>query len=223
VLDNTIIIFTSDNGPYVIANQEHMPEEFHQVPVSSAYPLRAGKGTIYEGGTRVPLVIVWPGKVKPESQNEGLFQSTDFFPTFADMFGWKLPVDLRFDGVSQRKSLEENQPSRNEIFCHFPHGLKAKAYEGMPALTPENPASSIRIGDWKLIRFNCDNADLSDRHELYNLTADPGERKDLSSDQPERVKQLSTRLDELLKTTGAVIPTANPDYKSSSPPKKPKR
>jgi arylsulfatase A-like enzyme len=67
VLDRTIIIFTGDNGPYIKPNKEHMPEEFHEVPVSSAYPLRDGKGQIYEGGTRVPLIVIWPGRVEPGS------------------------------------------------------------------------------------------------------------------------------------------------------------
>ena len=70
VLDNTIIIFTSDNGPYVRKTEEHMPAEFRSVPVSSGYPLRAGKGTIYEAGTRVPLIVIWPGKVKPGSVSD---------------------------------------------------------------------------------------------------------------------------------------------------------
>lgn len=212
VLEKTIIIFTSDNGPYFIPNQEHMPAEFHQVPVTSAQPLRAGKGTIYEAGTRVPLVVIWPGKVKPGSENRALIQSTDFFPTFADLLGWKLPAETRFDGISQRRVLEDNEPVRKEIFCHFPHNQARGEYERMPAPTPATPASSVREGDWKLIRFYCDNADQSDRYELYNLAEDPGERHDLASAQSERVKQLATRLDMFLKDTSAVVPKPNPAY-----------
>jgi arylsulfatase A-like enzyme len=208
VLENTIIVFTSDNGPYFMPNKEHMPAEFHKVPVTSAQPLRAGKGTIYEAGTRVPLVIVWPGKVKPGA----LLQSTDFFPTFADMFGWKLPSGLNFDGVSQRSVLETNSSVRTEIFCHFPHGQARGDYEMMPAPTPVSPASSIRSGDWKLIRFYCDNADQTDRFELYHLANDAGERSDLAASQPDRVKELDARLDIYLKETSAVIPTPNPAY-----------
>ncbi len=121
VLDNTIIIFTSDNGPYFVPNQEHMPAEFHEVPVTNAQPLRAGKGTIYEAGTRVPLVVIWPGKIQPASESNALIQSTDFFPTLADMLGWKLPSGLRFDGISQSPVFEKNASVRNEIYCHFPH------------------------------------------------------------------------------------------------------
>jgi arylsulfatase A-like enzyme len=226
VLENTIIIFTSDNGPYFIPNKEHMPAGFHQVPVTSAHPLRAGKGTIYEAGTRVPLVVVWPGKVKPASESGALLQSTDFFPTFADMLDWKLPAGLRFDGVSQRPVLENNTSARNELFCHFPHAQARGDYEKMPAPTPVAPSSYLRSGDWKLIRLYCDSADQSDRHELYNLATDPGERNDLAAAQPARVQELARRLDTYLKDTAAVIPKPNPAYDpkaSPAPGKKPKR
>lgn len=212
VLDNTVIVFTSDNGPYFTPNAEHMPAEFHQVPVTSAQPLRAGKGTIYEAGTRVPLIVIWPGKVKAATETSALFQSTDFFPTFADMFGWKLPGEIHFDGVSERPVLEKNKKVRDEIFCHFPHAEAQGEFELMPAPTPVTPASSVRVGDWKLIRFYCDNADQSDRHELYNLATDPGERHNLAATQPDRVKQLAAKLDQFLKDTEAVIPTANPAF-----------
>ena len=165
ILEKTVIVFTGDNGTFINKNKEHMPEEFWEVPVSSAWPYREGKGTIYEGGTRVPLIVIWPGKVKPGSVSTSLAQSTDFFPTFADMFGWKLPENLHFDGVSLRSALMKNKPARNEIFCHFPHG---------------HPASSLRQNDWKLIRFYCDNDDQTDRYELYNLADDVGEDHDVN-------------------------------------------
>lgn len=212
VRENTVVIFTSDNGPYFIPNKEHMPAEFHAVPVTNAQPLRAGKGTIYEAGTRVPLLVVWPGKVQPGAVSDVLVQSTDFFPTLADLLGWKLPADVRFDGVSQRLALERNEPVREEIFCHFPHGQARGEYEGMPAPTPAAPASSLRVGAWKLIRFYCDGDGGADRHELYHLANDPGEREDLAAAQPQRVAQLARRLDELLWQCSAVVPAPNPAY-----------
>lgn len=212
VLERTVIVLTSDNGPYFIPNQEHMPAEFHQVPVTSAQPLRAGKGTIYEGGTRVPLVVVWPGRVKPGSETGALMQSTDFFPTFADLLGWKLPGEVRFDGVSLRPVLEGNASAREVVFCHFPHSQARGDYQRMPAPTPATPASSVRQGNWKLIRFYCDNADQTDRYEFYNLADDPGERHDLSSAEPDRVKLLAARLDRFLIGTEAVVPKPNPAY-----------
>ena len=216
VLENTVIIFTSDNGPFFHPNNVHMPEEFHEVPVSSAQPLRAGKGTIYEAGTRVPLLVVWPGKVRPGSVSQALVQSTDFFPTLADLLGWTLPATVRFDGVSQRLAFEKNQAVRREIFCHFPHGNSAKDYEGMAAPTSAAPASSVRVGDWKLIRFYCDNADQTDRHELFNLADDPGETRDVAAAHPDRVKQLAARLNVILRETSAVIPSPNPAYSADA-------
>jgi arylsulfatase A-like enzyme len=198
ILGKTIIILNGDNGTFIAKNKEHMPQEFWEVPVSSAWPFREGKGTIYEGGTRVPLIVIWPGKVKPGTKNDALIQSTDFFPTFADMFGWKLPADVKFDGVSQRAALEKNKQVRDEIFCHFPHG---------------HPSTSLRKGDWKLIRFYCDDADQTDRYELYNLAKDQGEENDLAASQPELVKKMAIKMDAYLKETSAVIPVRNPGYK----------
>jgi len=182
--------------------------------------LRAGKGTIYEAGTRVPLIVIWPGKVKPGVETSALFQSTDFFPTFVDMLGWKLPEGVQFDGVSQRAVWEKNVAVRDEIFCHFPHPEAHGEYEMMPAITPATPASSVRQGNWKLIRFYCDQADQTDRYELYNLADDPGERHDLAPAQPGRVKQLAARLDSFLKTTEAVVPKPNPAYHPNARPVK---
>ncbi len=198
VLENTVIVFTGDNGTYINKNKVHMPEEFWDVPVSSAFPLREGKGTIYEGGTRVPLIVIWPGKVKAGSRTTSLEQSTDFFPTFADMLGWKLPERLHFDGISLRPILEKNSPVRNEIFCHFPSG---------------HPATSLRSGNWKLIRWWCENDDQTHRYELYNLAEDQGEEHDMASLKPEVAKELVKRMDVLLKETEAVLPIPNPNYK----------
>lgn len=220
VLENTVIVFNSDNGPYFIPNAQFMPAEFSKTPVTSAQPLRAGKGTIYEAGTRVPLIVIWPGKVKPGTETGALFQSTDFFPTFADMLGWKLPGEIHFDGVSERALWEKGEPVRHEIYCHFPHNEAPGEFELMPAPTPATPASSVRDGDWKLIRFYCDNADKSDRYELYNLATDPGERHDLGSAQSARVKSLAAKLDKFLQDTEAVIPKPNPKYNPKLKPEK---
>jgi arylsulfatase A-like enzyme len=184
--------------------------------VTSAQPLRAGKGTIYEAGTRVPLIVIWPGRVAEGSRTSALMQSTDFLPTFADMFGWKLPDGLHLDGVSLRPVLERNEAVRNEIFCHFPHPEAHGEYEMMPAITPATPASSVREGDWKLIRFYCDNPDQTDRYELYNLADDQGERHYRAASEPGRVKPLAARLDEILRDTEAVVPRPNPAYRGSA-------
>ena len=200
ILDRTVIIFVGDNGPYIKSNKQHMPEEFHGVPVSSAYPLREGKGSIYEGGTRVPLIVIWPGLVKAGTVTDALHQSSDFYPTFADLLEWDLPEDLQFDGISMRPVLEKEKDYREEVFCHFPH---------------HRPASSLRHGDWKLIRWYFGKPDGSHRHELYNLAQDQGETHDLAASDPGRVQKLSKRLDEVLLETEALIPALNPDYQAT--------
>jgi arylsulfatase A-like enzyme len=180
-LGRTIIVFTSDNGPYFVANKEHMPGEFSKVPVTSAQPLRAGKQTIHEGGLRVPLVVVWPGVTRPGSETDDLVANTDFFPTFADMLGLEVPAGVEFDGVSQRPVFEGGPPPRDEFFCHFPHRQDAGRNPHQPAPTVQAPASILRKGDWKLIRYYLEGPDFTNLHELYYLKHDPGERTDLAS------------------------------------------
>ncbi len=201
ILDNTVIIFAGDNGPYIKSNKQHMPEEFHDIPVSSADPLRDGKGTIYEGGTRVPLIMIWPGKIQPGSASDALQQSTDFFPTFADILGWELPQDLKFDGVSMKPTLEDGTAVRDEIFCHFPHN---------------RPSTSLRKDDWKLIRWYFDNPDQSDRYELYNLAKDEGELNNLYSSELKIANSMIERMDALLEETEALIPIPNPNYDNNA-------
>lgn len=201
ILDNTVIIFVGDNGPYINSNKQHMPEEFHGIPVSSADPLRNGKGSIYEGGTRVPLIVIWPGKVRPGSVSDALQQSTDFFPTFADMLGWEMPQGLQFDGVSMRPTLEDGTAVRDEIFCHYPHN---------------RPSTSLRQGDWKLIKWYCDHPDQSHRYELYNLAEDKGEAMNLFSSESKIAKMMMKRMDVLIQETDGLVPIPNPSYDSNA-------
>jgi arylsulfatase A-like enzyme len=218
VLERTVIIFTSDNGPFHLPSRDHMPLEFRQVPVTSAYPLRGGKGTLYEGGVRVPLVIVWPGVTRAGSHSDVLVQSVDFFPTFAERLGLKLPTGLAFDGVSFAGALEDGgTSSRNEIFSHSPHVPAARSEEAADSM-PVAPASSLRRGDWKLVRFYGDGPDRVDRYELYDLEDDPGETRDLAAARPQKVRELKAQLDQLLESTAAVIPQTNPSYDPSASP-----
>lgn len=204
--DNTIVIFASDNGPWVVPNREDsvMPREFHDIPVSSTRPLRGGKAEIYEGGTRVPTIVCWHGVTKPNTTTDALFLTTDFYPTFLQMVGSKMNPDAHLDGVSQVPVLRGGKAVRDEVFVHFPHGAGQRP--------GSKPSSSLRTGDWKLIRFYADAADGSDRHELYNLTADIGESHDLSGSEPKRFEQLADHMDALLRETEAVVPKKNPDW-----------
>jgi arylsulfatase A-like enzyme len=209
VADNTIIIFTSDNGGWAYPPKTTDPEGFADMPATSNLPQRSGKASIYEGGTREPMIVVWPGKTKPDTTNDGLFQSTDFYPTLLAMCGIQPHADVKLDGFDQSRTLLGESSPRNRIFCHFPHGSPKQVME-IPGFLP---SSYVRKGDWKLIRFYADNDDGSDRLELYDLKNDEGETKNLAAEKPEIVSELNELISGFLKDAEAVVPVSNSNFK----------
>lgn len=208
LMDKTLIVFFSDNGGvnWPALRTEATPEAktFAEVPPTSNSPLRGGKASIYEGGTRVPCFVVWPGVVKPGARTDAMIQSMDFYPTLAAIAGAKLPPGQIMDGRSFLPVLEGTASSlRGKIFGFLPHTIK---------VSDQVPAASVRQGDWKLIRFFHDGPAHAHRYELYNLRDDPGESRDLSSMEPGRVKTLDASLESFLKETHAVVPRPNPSY-----------
>ena len=184
IADRTVIFFTSDNGGL-------------QGPTNNA-PLRSGKGYAYEGGIRVPLIVKAPG-VKGGTTSSEPVTSVDYFPTIAELAGLGLPKGVEIDGASLVSHLRSNGKKtlgREAIYWHFPH------YRHNPG-----PYSIIRQGPWKLIHF------YEGRMELYNLTDDLGEKKNLASAMPAKVKELDARLFTHLTAIGAKIPKPNPDKK----------
>lgn len=220
IADRTIIVFFSDNGGYSYLPRATDPEGFADIPATSNLPLRSGKASLYEGGTREPCIVVWPEQIKPGTTNDALLQSTDFHPTLLTMCGLKPRADAKFDGVDQTNTLLGNGPSRDRVFCHFPHGgeAQAKVHPG------SQPGTYVRKGDWKLIRFYADNDDGSDRLELYNLKDDLGETKNLAAEKPEIVRELNDLITDFLRDTEAVVPVRNPNYRpdAAKPSDKPK-
>lgn len=213
--ERTVVVFFSDNGGVHWSNMgktgktgapaKGRDAAYAGVPVTTNAPLRGGKATIYEGGTREPLVIAWPGVTKPGSVTSALFSSVDFLPTFADGMGFAVPA---VDGVSQWRVLQGGEAVRTSVFCHYPHGAGER---------PGNqPSAYVREGPWKLIRFFGDSPDGGARHELYHLEKDIGEGVDLAAREPARVRTLASRLDAWLQSTEAVIPVRNPDYAASA-------
>jgi arylsulfatase A-like enzyme/formylglycine-generating enzyme required for sulfatase activity len=199
--DNTIVVFTSDNGGYDHPARNGVEGD---IPVTSNAPLRAGKGCVYEGGVRVPLLVAWPGHIAPGSVSEELAQSVDWYPTFLDALGIAPKDGQAFDGASLLPALKGGRLARDAIYCHFPHG---------GAIDDSNAGSVVWEGDWKLLRLYARNADMSDRHELYNLRDDLSETTDLAARHPERVRALSAKLDRFLAASQAVIPEPNPFYR----------
>ena len=202
IADHTIIVFFSDNGGMVHRLNAG-------VPVTSNAPLRSGKSSIYEGGVREPLIIVWPPLVEAGSQSDEIVQSIDFYPTLLELTGVPAREGQSFDGVSIVPALRGESLGREAVFVHSPQYTPA---------TLHRPSTSVRRGDWKLIRFHCDGPGQQDRHELYNLVEDIGETVDLAGQEPSIVTELSTLLDRFLSETEAVVPRPNPRYRPGADP-----
>jgi arylsulfatase A-like enzyme len=198
--DNTIIVFFSDNGGVHWPSNQVYPD----IPVTSNAPLRGGKATIYEGGTREPCLVVWPGRVEPGSKSDAIIQTIDFYPTILEMTGLKPKDGQKYDGISIVPALMQKPLGRNAIFCFFPHN---------PAVAEHGPAVYVRKADWKLIRFFHDGPSFAHRYELYHLRDDIGEANSLADRMPDKVKELDALIERFLKDTNAVLPKPNPAYR----------
>ena len=208
IADNTIIVFYSDNGGFAYPPTKTDPEGYADIPATSNLPLRSGKASLYEGGTREPFIFAWPGKAKAGATSDILFQSVDFYPTLLSFLSLKPRAGLKLDGLDQSKALLGGDSPRDRIFCHFPHGNAPRdsVMDGFYAGT------YVRKGDWKLLRFYARNDDGSDDLELYDLKNDLGERRNLAKEKPELVQELNGLITEFLKDTEAVIPKLNPNF-----------
>jgi len=189
IADNTIVIFMSDNGG--LSTAEGHP--------TCNLPLRGGKGWLYEGGIREPMIVKWPGVVKAGSVCEELVISTDFYPTMLEMAGVPLRPQQHMDGESMAPLLKgTGGQQRKAIYWHYPH------YSNQGG----KPGGAVRAGDFKLIEFYED-----DHVELYNLQADLGEQYDLSAEMPDKAAELRQMLHQWRKEVGAVMPAPNPSYR----------
>lgn len=198
---DTIIVFFSDNGGVHWRGQQLAAQ--YEAPVTSNAPLRGGKATLYEGGTREPCVVVWPGRVRPGSRSDAFLSSVDWHPTLLEMTGAKASAGQLFDGLSQVPALLGRGTPRKSLFCFFPHYTPA---------TGAIPGTWVREGKWKLIRLHHDGEGQKDRFELYNLDQDIGETRNLADREPARVRKLDGMISEFLAATGAVTPDANPAF-----------
>jgi arylsulfatase A-like enzyme len=203
--ERTIFVFFSDNGGVDWHDQRMKDLWGMDDPPTSNSPLRAGKASLYEGGTREPCLVLWPGVTKPGGISDALVQSTDFYPTVLEMVGLRPRAGLKLDGISFVPALKGAPAARDAVFCHFPHRNLNQADD-------QSPGAYVRQGDWKLIRRFCGNRDQTDRFELYDLRNDIGESKNVATTNPEKVKQLNGLLEGFLKETRAVVPKPNPAY-----------
>jgi arylsulfatase A-like enzyme len=190
--ENTVVFFVSDNGGLsTLGGDRRGP--------TSNLPLRAGKGWLYEGGIRVPMIVRAPGVTEPGSRSDTPVTSMDFFPTVLELAGLPARPELHVDGVSLARLLEgESSLPPRELVWHYPH------YHG----SMSTPSAAIRDGDWKLIELY-----EFDRVELYNLKNDPKEQRDLSEMQPEKTRRLRERLRAWQDQMHANMPQPNPSHR----------
>ncbi|MBM3236741.1 sulfatase [Candidatus Poribacteria bacterium] len=187
--ENTVVIFTSDNGGLATAEGS---------PTCNA-PLNEGKGWMYEGGTREPLIIKWPNGIEAGSLCDVPVTSPDFYPTILEMAGLELIPEQHCDGVSFLPLLKGTGTlNREAIFWHYPH------YGNQGG----TPGSSVRCRDYKLIEFFEDG-----RLELYNLRGDVSEEHNIAKDKPDITQKLKEMLVDWREKVEAKIPEPNPDYK----------
>lgn len=189
IADDTVIMFTSDNGG--LATSEGSP--------TCNAPLAEGKGWMYEGGTREPLIVKWPGKTSAGAICETPVTSPDYYPTILEIAGLDPIPDQHCDGVSIAPLLQGSDLDRDAIYWHYPH------YGNQGG----TPGSSVRAGDYKLIEFF-----ESGHVELYNLRDDIGEDHDLADELPDVCERLKNMLHAWRDSVEAKIPEVNPDFES---------
>ncbi len=187
IADNTIICFFSDNGGLCTLK----PGRKKVGGSTSNLPLRSGKGWLYEGGIREPLIVRVPGVTEPGTVCDSPVISTDFFPTLLEWAGLPLDPKLHVDGLSFNAALAGQSFATRPLFFHYPH------YHG----SGWKPGAAIRDGNWKLIEFY-----ETDETELYDLSTDQGETNDLAAREPAVRDRLKTKLQDWQREMGARMP-----------------
>ncbi len=191
LVENTIVIFTSDNGGLTQRYGKH--DDF-----TENLPLRRGKGSAYEGGVRVPAIIHWPGVTEPGQVCHDPIMTTDYFPTILEMTGTATKGNPGFDGYSLVPLLqrEKSKLARN-LYWHYPHYHAGG----------DGPYSAIRSDHYRLIEFHED-----DRVELYDLQSDLGEQNNLAEKLPSKTAELRHDLNQWRQSLQAQMPIPNPNH-----------
>jgi len=189
--ERTIVIFTSDNGGLCTTEGPH-------TPATSNAPLREGKGWLYEGGLRTPLLVAWPGTIARKSVCDVPVCGIDLLPTLQQACGAVPDKDHACDGTSLLEVWKDSGTlTREELYWHYPH------YSNQGG----RPGGAVRSGPWKLVDFYEEG-----RKELYHLGDDPSESRNLAASEPKRVGELAEKLAQWRKTVGARMPEQNPQY-----------
>jgi arylsulfatase A-like enzyme len=199
--DNTLVIYTTDNGPwnqqahiekkrnrpsYIAWKEKHANFKNDDIFWGDAGPLRDGKGSPYEAGSRVPCIIRWPGKVPQNEVSDAIFATIDFLPTFADLAGATVPDDRIIDGVNQTDLLlGKNKVGARDNFLYQENGIRQGKWKYLKAI------HKVRVGSFR------DNT-RKKVEELYDLEADIGETNNLADKYPERVAELKELFEKVI-------------------------
>jgi len=193
---NTIVVFASDNGGYIGTDRK----AGQPMPVTNNAPLRSGKGSLYEGGIRVPLVVRWPQVTPAGAACETPVTLMDLAVALRAAGAPASLSAAGVDGLDLTPLLKDPavRLPREALYFHYPHYYETTT-----------PVSAVRAGDWKLLEYLEDN-----RVELYQLRDDPAERTDLAQERPEKAAELRTLLHTWRQSVDAALPRANPDFRS---------
>jgi arylsulfatase A len=187
--ENTVVLLTSDNGGFV--------NRYQGKQVTDNAPLRSGKGSLYEGGVRVPLMVRWPGVTRTGGVCDEPVCTTDFYPTLLELLALEGDEkhNAHLDGVSIAPLLRDPDAGlkRDALFFHYPHYYPTTS-----------PVSAVRAGRWKLLEYYED-----DHVELYDLKTDMAESRDLAAEMPQKAAALKRSLHAWLKQVDAQMPTAH--------------
>ena len=209
IADNTVLIFSSDNGGVGGYSREGIKKAGD---ITDNAPLRSGKGSLYEGGTRVPFIVRWPGVTQAGSSANVPTIHVDIYPTFLEVAGAPAPQNQPLDGESLVPLFRNAGANlkRDAIFQHFPGYLGAGT-----DMWRTTPVGLVQSGPWKLMEF------FEDHHlELYNLDDDIGETQNLAAKMPEKAAELKAKMAAWREAVGARMPTPNTPGKPASQPKK---
>ncbi|MCC9658570.1 sulfatase [Rhodopirellula halodulae] len=199
--EDTLVVFTSDNGGLY---KRYDYRESADDLVSSQNPLRGEKGSLHEGGIRVPLILRHPGKINAGTVSEEPTITHDFYPTFVELAEGELPRNQSIDGVSLVPLMTNSSSklTRDALHWHYPH------------YHHDRPASAIREREWKLIEYLDGTGDV----ELYHLPSDISESENLADEKKGRTADLKRKLNNWRQTVSARMPIANPSYDADRAP-----
>lgn len=196
--ENTIVIFSSDNGT------THLDQEVDYKFFNSVGELRGLKGSLYEGGVRVPTLVRWPGKIPAGSSSDRVSGFEDWMPTVMELVGGQSQLPEGIDGISMAATLRgESQPERPYLYREFP------SYGGQ---------QTIRVGDWKAVRQNMTKGNMD--VELYNIAEDIGETKNVAAEHPQIVAKLTKQM-ESVRSPSEIFPLIPLDKPAKDKPAKP--